>query len=70
MKIVIEQHEDGFVAYPLGSRGVVVGQGGSAEAAIADVRSAIAFHVDTFGQEAFNNDSPIIEARIETLQEV
>jgi len=27
MKIVIERHADGFVAYPLGLKGVVVGEG-------------------------------------------
>jgi hypothetical protein len=26
-KIIIEKHEDGFVAYPLGLKGVVVGEG-------------------------------------------
>ena len=29
-KIVVEQHEDGFVAYPLGSAGSVAGQGDTA----------------------------------------
>jgi hypothetical protein len=32
-KIVVEQHEDGFVAYPLGFAGCVVGQGDSADRA-------------------------------------
>lgn len=27
LKILVEQHSDGYVAYPLGIRGVVVGQG-------------------------------------------
>ncbi len=50
LKIVVEKHSDGYVAYPLGlARGAVVGQGDSYEAALADVRSAIAFHVETFG---------------------
>lgn len=52
LKIVIEQHEDGYVAYPVGLDGVVVGEGDTAEAALADVRSAIQFHVTTFGQGA------------------
>src|SRR4051812_41804740 len=52
LKIVVEKHSDGYVAYPLGlARGVVVGQGDTYEAALSDVRSAIAFHVETFGAQ-------------------
>jgi hypothetical protein len=47
--IVVEQHSDAFVAYPLGLTGVVVGQGETSEAAVADVTSAIRFHAETFG---------------------
>ena len=50
------------MAYPLGVRGVVVGQGETAEEVIADVRSAVRFHLDTFGQEALDRDSPVLEA--------
>lgn len=28
-KVVVEKHADGYVAYPLGLKGVVVGQGDS-----------------------------------------
>ncbi len=49
-KILVEEHADGFVAYPLGVEGSVVGQGDTAEAAIADARSALAAHVEAFGQ--------------------
>ena len=61
-KIIIEKHEDGFVAYPLGLKGVIVGEGDSYEEALADVKSAIRFHIDTFGEEAFDDDSPVLEA--------
>ena len=50
-KVIVEKHPDGFVAYPLGLKGAVVGQGDRYEEALADVRSAIQFHVDTFGPE-------------------
>ncbi len=50
-KIVIEKHPDGYVAYPLGMKGVVIGQGDTFDEALADVKSAIAFHVETFGME-------------------
>jgi predicted RNase H-like HicB family nuclease len=39
------------VAYPFGLKGVVVGEGNSYEEALADVKSAIRFHVETFGAE-------------------
>lgn len=50
-KIVVEKNEDGYIAYPLGIKGVVVGQGESYEEALADVKSAIKFHIETFGEE-------------------
>jgi predicted RNase H-like HicB family nuclease len=63
-KIVVEKHSEGYVAYPLGMNGVVVGEGESYEEALADVKSAIRFHIETFGNEAFSEDSPLIEAFI------
>jgi predicted RNase H-like HicB family nuclease len=51
VKIIVEKHADGYVAYPVGIQGVVVGQGDTYEEALADVRSAIQSHVDTFGEE-------------------
>jgi len=63
-KIVVEHHEDGFVAYPLGFAGCVVGQGDSADEAIADVQSAIRFHIETFGKDAFADDSPLLHAYV------
>ena len=65
LKIVVEKHSDGYVAYPLGlARGAVVGQGDTYEAALADVRSALAFHVETFGAAALASaqDDPVREA--------
>jgi predicted RNase H-like HicB family nuclease len=56
-KIVVERHEDGYVAYPVGLAGVVVGEGDTVDAALADVRSAIAFHLQTFGDSA--EDAPL-----------
>lgn len=50
-KIIVEKHTDGYVAYPLGLKGVVVGEGNTYESAVADVTSAIAFHIETFGEE-------------------
>jgi len=40
-KIIVEKHSDGYIAYPLGIKGVVVGQGETYEEALTDVKSAI-----------------------------
>jgi predicted RNase H-like HicB family nuclease len=61
-KIVVEKHPDGYVAYPLGLKGVVVGQGDSYEEALSDVNSAIRFHIETFGKEVLEVEPQIIEA--------
>jgi predicted RNase H-like HicB family nuclease len=53
-KIVVEKHTDGYVAYPLGIKGVVVGEGDTYEEALADVKSAIRFHLETFGVEGLD----------------
>jgi len=62
VKVIVEKHPDGYVAYPLGLKGVVVGQGDTYEEAFADVKSAIAFHVETFGEEVFASETPVLEA--------
>jgi len=64
-KIIVEKHPDGFVAYPLGMKGVVVGQGDSYQEALEDVKSAIKFHIESFGPDVMNVDPPILEAFIE-----
>jgi predicted RNase H-like HicB family nuclease len=63
IKIIVEKHPDGYVAYPLGLKGVVGGEGDSYEAALADVQSAIRFHIESFGKEVFEEEeSPVLEA--------
>jgi hypothetical protein len=62
IKIVVEQHPDGYIAYPLGLKGGVVGEGDSAEEALADVKSAIRAHIETFGPDAIGGDSPVLDA--------
>ncbi|MFC1937579.1 type II toxin-antitoxin system HicB family antitoxin [Chloroflexota bacterium] len=63
-KIVVEKTPDGYVAYPLGLKGVVVGQGDSYEEALSDVKSAIRFHIETFGKEMLELEPPVLEAFI------
>jgi len=47
-KVIVEKHADGYVAYLLGLNGVVIGEGDSHEEALADLKSAIIFHTQTF----------------------
>jgi predicted RNase H-like HicB family nuclease len=56
IKILVEKYPDGYVAYPVGMKGVVVGQGDTYEEALADVKSAIQFHIETFGSGALEID--------------
>ncbi|MCX7110470.1 MAG: type II toxin-antitoxin system HicB family antitoxin [Proteobacteria bacterium] len=60
VKIILEKHVDGFVGYPLGLKGVIISQGDTYEEALMDVKSAIAFHIETFGSQVFDRD--IVEA--------
>ena len=62
VKIIVEKHADGYVAYPLGVKGVVVGEGDTYEEALADVKSAIKFHVETFGDEVLSAEPAVLEA--------
>jgi predicted RNase H-like HicB family nuclease len=59
-KILIEKHSDGYVAYPIGLVGAVVGQGETYEEALSDVKSALACYIETFGKEILE-DTPSVE---------
>ena len=61
-KVVVEKHTDGYVAYPLGLKGVVVGQGDTYEQALDDVKSTIHLHIETFGAEVLDVEPPVLEA--------
>jgi hypothetical protein len=62
IKMIVEKHPDGYIAYPLGVAGGVVGQGDTYEEALADAKSAVAFHIETFGAEVLQDESPVLEA--------
>jgi predicted RNase H-like HicB family nuclease len=64
IKIIVEKHPDGYVAYPLGIKGAVVGEGDTFDEALADVKSAISCYVEVFGQDMLEDDSPVIDAFI------
>jgi hypothetical protein len=46
----------------LGLKSVVVGQGDTYEEALSDVKSAIRFHIESFGEEVLEVEPPILEA--------
>lgn len=67
VKIVIEQHEDGFIGYPLAFKaGAIVGQGETYDEALADTNSAIAFYIEHYGAakfwDGFELESPLVNA--------
>ena len=68
-KIIVEKHPDGYVAYPLGLKGVVVGEGETYEEVLADVKSAIAFHIETFESEVYESESHVLEAFVAETSE-
>lgn len=61
VKIIVEKHEDGYVAYPLGPGGVVVGEGDSHQEALDDVKSAISFYVESFGDQVLLAEPVVLE---------
>ena len=61
VKVIVEKHPDGYVAYPLGLKGVIVGEGDTYEEALADVKSAITFHIETFGFDVVEDATSVLE---------
>jgi len=41
IKIIVEKHPDGYIAYPLGIEGVVIGEGESYQEALEDAKSVL-----------------------------
>jgi predicted RNase H-like HicB family nuclease len=64
-RFIVEQHPDGFIAYPLGVQGIVVGQGDTRESALEDARSALEFHIETFGADVLEIQNDVIAAFVE-----
>jgi hypothetical protein len=69
VKIIVEEHADGYTGYPVGfTRGAIVGYGSTYEEAVQDTESAIAFFIEHYGAERFfdhiEQDSPLENAYI------
>ena len=43
---------------------MVVGQGDTSQDALADVKSAICFHIESFGQDILDSQSSVLEAYV------
>ena len=69
LKIIVEKHPEGYVAYPLELKGAVIGEGDTYKEALADVKSAIKFHIETFGKEAFGKEEEELEATKEIIKD-
>ena len=63
-KIIVEKISDGYVAYPIGLKGIVVGEGNTYEEALLDVKSAIRFHIESFGPEVLDETSAALEVLV------
>jgi len=63
-KVIVEKHSDGYVAYAIGLKGVIVGEGDTYEDALADAKSALGFHIGTFGADILETEQPVLEAFI------
>jgi len=61
LKVIVEKHADGYVAYPVGLKGVVVAQGDSFDEALEAIASAVQFHVETFGWDELEADEVATE---------
>lgn len=62
LKVIVERHPDGFIAYPIGMNGAIVGEGDTDEEAIADATSAIRFAIETFGHEVLGKGTQRTDA--------
>lgn len=61
LKIIVEKHLEGYSAYPIGFKGIVVGEGNTFEQALADMKSAIPLCAEAFGKEFLEYQAPILE---------
>lgn len=67
LKVIIEKRTDGFIAYPIGLKGVVIGEGDTFEEALSDVKSAIRFHIKTFPLDVLETED-IVEAFVAEMR--
>ncbi len=64
LKFIVEKHSDGYIAYPLGLKGVALGQGDTYDQTLADAKSATKFHIETLGGDAFDEADDVEAAYV------
>lgn len=62
VKVVAVRFADGWVAHPLAGDAAIVAQGATADEALNNLKSAIAFHAETFGIDAVADMRGVVEA--------
>jgi predicted RNase H-like HicB family nuclease len=68
IKIIILKEEDGYVAFPIGLKGVVVSDGDTYEEAYQNIKEAIKFHIESFGEAILDEIEAPLEAYIADLK--
>ncbi len=63
LKIIVEKHADGYIVYPIGLKGIVIGEGDTYEEALSDVKSVTEFHIESFGNDVFESEE-ILETNV------
>ena len=66
INIIIEKHQERYVAYPSGLSGVLLSEGNTYQEALEIIKSTIKFHLETFRKETFKDES-IIETFIDEI---
>lgn len=61
IKVIVEKHADGYVAYPLGLKGIVMAEGDSFDRVLTEIASAIQFHIETFGEDDMGTGGWVVE---------
>lgn len=68
MIFITEKHEDTYVSYPAGKlQGIIVGQGATHEASLANAVSAVKFHAENFGADAIQEEYPALEVVVDNV---
>jgi hypothetical protein len=61
IKVIVEKHYRWLCCLPIGLKDVVVAQGDSYQEVLDEIKSAINFHIETFGKEIFDSKDVVIE---------
>lgn len=62
--VIVKKYQHGYVAQAVGFRGAVVGEGDTREQAVADVTSAIRTAIESFGEEALDQEFPVLDVTV------